>query len=320
MARMRDVRSEGSMAPFFIASALFHILLLILYPQWEASPVPGTMPGSGVLQFTLRSAAETRTVSLQPVSLPTHTPQPGARPSLQPVQTQQQQVQVHNTRPQVASEPIQPVLPAPTPQERPERVEVTRGQKVEVERPTALTPPPRPEPEGTGGSESAPVVTSPTGTVPVQTGSGTGTGSETSSEEGVAAGVASSDTVDEPVVIEPPPPPPPPPPTVGSMLSFPGGTYLPKAYTASWGTVSVRVVITVDETGRITDTQVDPAMRAADERINGEAMNFARQFVRTQKGPEGQAYRATVVVTFSEGGTTFATNPNERVEIVGSDQ
>ena len=81
------------------------------------------------------------------------------------------------------------------------------------------------------------------------------------------------------------PPPPPPPPAVGSMLSFPGGMFIPKNYDRGWGTVSVRVVITVDELGNVIAAEVDPTMRASIDAINEWALGYALQLVQAQPGP-----------------------------------
>ena len=110
------------------------------------------------------------------------------------------------------------------------------------------------------------------------------------------------------------PPPPPPPPAVGSMLSFPGGMFIPKNYDRGWGTVSVRVVITVDELGNVIAAEVDPTMRASIDAINEWALGYALQLVQAQPGPEGQAYQASFVIRFdpdAEGtrGVTFGTDP-----------
>lgn len=324
MAQVRDAQSEGTLAPFIIISTLLHILFVIFYPQWQTGPIPSSLPGSGVLQFTLREAPQARFVALQPVLRPTNVPTPAARPAPQPAQqqpAQQQQKTVTTTPAQVAAAPAQ----VPTPQARPQtppQVSQPARQPVQAETPAAPTPEARPAPRGEETGKAANVVTSPQGTVPVATGTAeTTTGIEPRSDEAafeVSAPVTETEPVSEPVAEAAPPPPPPPPPTVGSMLSFPGGTYLPKAYTAAWGTVSVRVWLTVDERGQIIDAQIDPAMRAADELINQEALLYARRFVEAKPGPEGQAYRAAVVVTFGQQGTTFATDPDERIDLVGS--
>lgn len=326
MYRVGSRQTESSLGRFLVVSIVFHALVLLLYPQWEQSPIAGTLPGEGVFQFTLRQPTEASSFSLQRVTMPRPSvPQPQVRPAeLQPVQPPQQQIQVAE-RPQEPA-PQQPVqVPVSVPEVNPPPPQETSspvGEPVAV--PQANVPTPSVLPATPPNEVAAvPVITSETGSVPVTT------QQEGSSEEtdpvqgGSAAGSSDGTDAEGQVAAQEAAPPPPPPPAVGSMLSFPGGMFIPKNYDRGWGTVSVRVVVTVDELGNVVAAEIDPSMRAAADAINEWAIGYALQLVEAQPGPEGQAYQASFVIRFDpEGGgrgVTFGTDPEELIRMLLSD-
>lgn len=331
MYRVGGTQEKSRMGRFLIVSIVFHVLVFLLSPTWEASPIAGTIPGDGVFQFTLRQPTEINTFSLERVTPRPAIPQPGERPTaLQPVQLPQQQLQVPE-RPETTSvQQVAQVPPEPAQANPPPRSQTTVGDPVQLPQRVVPTPPARPEIPSSEATE-VPVITSESGSVPVAThteeASEVSVESTSMVEEGVEEEGTGSDDAEEAIETEeveaevaPPPPPPPPPPSVGSMLTFPGGMFIPKNYDRGWGTVSVRVVITVDEHGNVEHAEVDPTMSSTVPAINDWALAYALQLVQAQPGPEGQAYQASFVVRFDpEGGgqgVTFVPNAEELVELL----
>lgn len=326
MLRLEPRREDSRLGLFLVVSIVFHVLVLILYPQWEQSPLAGTLPGEGVFQFTLRQPTELSSFSLERVIPRQAVPQPQSRPSaLQSAQPPQQQIQVAE-RPQQSTPTERVQAPAPRPEinPSPRQVETTSGEP--VDRLPAALPTPSVRPEAPRSDVTAdPVVTSDAGRVPVVAEQEGGTEQAEPSVETAAVGSVADTEGEAEVAPEEsaPPAPPPPPPAVGSMLSFPGGMFIPKNYDRGWGTVSVRVIVTVDELGNVVAAEVDPTMRASQEAINEWALAYALQLVEAQPGPEGQAYQASFVIRFDpEGGgrgVTFGTDPEELIRLLLTD-
>lgn len=323
MYRVESRRDEGRLGSFLVVSIVLHALVLILYPQWEQSPIAGTLPGEGVFQFTLRQPTEASTFSLQRVTPRQSVPQPQSRPvPVQPVQQPQQQVQVTERPEPSQTQLVQAPAPRPDVNPAPRQTQLAAGEPVQL--PTAALPTPsvRPEEPRTEATDQS-LITSETGAVPVASQREESAGAVDEAVTVAAAGTAEG-TDGEADAGEAAPPPPPPPPAVGSMLSFPGGMFIPKNYDRGWGTVSVRVVITVDELGNVIAAEVDPTMRASIDAINEWALGYALQLVQAQPGPEGQAYQASFVIRFdpdAEGtrGVTFGTDPEELIRLLLAD-
>ena len=137
MYRVESRRDEGRLGSFLVVSIVLHALVLILYPQWEQSPIAGTLPGEGVFQFTLRQPTEASTFSLQRVTPRQSVPQPQSRPvPVQPVQQPQQQVQVTERPEPSQTQLVQAPAPRPDVNPAPRQTQIAAGEPVQL--PTAV--------------------------------------------------------------------------------------------------------------------------------------------------------------------------------------
>lgn len=327
-------REDGFLGRFLVISFILHIVLFVFFPEWQSTPLPGVTPGDGALQFTLRDAPDAEQVTLEPVHQRNTTPQPEPRP--EPVEQEEPAPSVVREEAivQATAPPKPPARPEPEPTSAPpERTLAAQEQPT----PPQPTPRPQPEPEPAVNEptpDDPPVMTSDSGDVAVaDSRPETSEAEETSSEETAVADSADEAqdvAVNEPerVAVEAPTaaqnePPPPPPPTAGSMLSLPGGQHFPKRISLE-NEITIRVFITVDEQGNIVDSEIDPATRSDNEDANIFAQQYAERLVQAEASGTGQAYQASLYVTFdpqAQGptGIRSSTESEERVRFLNND-
>lgn len=157
----RERREDGQFGVFLLVSIIFHALLVILYPQWQASAIPASIPlGEGALQLSMRQSPDAVfTPPLRPVTPQMNEPRPQPRPEPRPEPPQPVQDIPQPPQPEVRPEPRpveQPAPPQPVatpaeplPQVQPEPRPAPQPERVQVERPEPRpepVPEPRPEP------------------------------------------------------------------------------------------------------------------------------------------------------------------------------
>lgn len=366
----RQRREDSHFALFLLVSIIVHALLVLLYPQWQASALPASLPlGEGALQLSFRQSPDAvLTPALRPVTPQRNEPRPVPRPEPRPEAPVQEvpapprpEVNpeprpVEQPTPQVVQRPVDPTPQVQNePRPVPERVPVERPeQRPEPTMMPEPRPEPRPEPTPVPQPQADPVVApqpEPNPASLVTSDSGRAVVASAERPEAQVPGTSEAlvpppvvEAVEEPQlepepvraeesvaeVVEsvpevppappPPPPPPPEPPLASAMLRLPGALTMPKDIVLTRA-VTIRLLLTVDGGGNITEVEFDPDTISENAQANRLAELHALHNFSAQPSPDGRPYQIYVSVTFDpdapgDRGLRFATSPAERIRFL----
>jgi TonB family protein len=303
---------HNSLGLFMIISLVLHLFIILFFPQLYGKSSNGMFPmGDKTMQLSIRVNENTdQSVILTPTVEPSieYSPslQPNPKPDAKPPVTEPTPTQVVQNRTEVVQPVFNPnvrLSPEPKPEVVVEAPEVTpevpqTTTEIEI------------QPEVTDSGST--VMTNDSGSVAVNASDNEVVDQQANAQEITVQQVYGEEVVPEGVMtasVESSPPPPPPPPAASSVLQLPGPSAMPKNLVLA-KVIQVRVFIQIDENGNIINASVDPLKSSGDETIDYYAIEYAKRNVKAQALQSGQAYRASIIVTF---------DPNERARGVSFD-